>query len=311
MNAYDGGNAELNLTTSLIVDPRLRDFVENELAPGTGISAEEFWSELAEIVDELGPRNARLLQRRDELQTEIDQWYRKIRLAGADLTAPKARRAFLRSIGYLVERPADFHISTRNVDPEIGLVAGPQLVVPVDNARYAINAANARWGSLFDAFYGTDAIPEDEGTERGNRYNPQRGAEVIRRATEFLDQAIPLEQGSHADATCYRICGNAHRSYRLKVDLRDGSTARPANPTAFRGLLRHGRDTRAHPAAAQRPAHRAAYRSDRPDRQGAPGRHRRHHSGVGCDNHPGLRRLGCSSGRRGQAAGLPQLARDS
>jgi malate synthase len=208
----------------------LHDFVLGEALPGTGVAPEAFWSGLAALVRDLGPRNRALLDTRDALQGKIDTYHRE--RAGRPLDGPEYER-FLRDIGYLVPEPADFAISTQNVDDEIARVAGPQLVVPVSNARYALNAANARWGSLYDALYGTDAIPEDGGAERGGGFNPTRAAKVIAYARRVLDEATPLERGSHREATSYAIV-----DARLLVGLKDGTftgLAHPDDLVGYRG----------------------------------------------------------------------------
>ncbi|TIT17821.1 MAG: malate synthase G [Mesorhizobium sp.] len=172
----------------------LHDFVVNEALLGTGIEAEAFWSGFSAIVHDLSPKNRALLEKRDAMQDELDRWYR-------DNGAPvdmEAYKSFLREIGYLLPEGPAFSVTTENVDPEIALVAGPQLVVPVMNARYALNAANARWGSLYDALYGTDAIPETDGAERGNKFNPARGAKVVAWVKSFFDEAVPLTTGKWA-----------------------------------------------------------------------------------------------------------------
>ncbi len=209
----------------LSVAEPLHRFIVDEALPGTGVDAARFFEGLAGIVRELGPRNAELLALRDTLQAKIDAWHdahpRPIDAA--------AYRAFLESIGYLVKRPERVEVSSANVDPEIGELAGPQLVVPVDNARYALNAANARWGSLYDALYGTDAVPEDGGAEIGSRYNEVRGARVIARAAELLDLAAPLEGAAWPDATGLSIADGA-----LRVDTASG-TVGLADPEVLRG----------------------------------------------------------------------------
>ncbi len=184
----------------LQVAPALQRFVEQEALPGTGIAAGKFWSGLEDILTWFTARNEVLLQRRDELQVRIDAWWREHKGLAFDVAA---HTAFLKRIGYLAESPEPFQIDTANVDPEIALVAGPQLVVPVSNARYALNAANARWVSLYDALYGTDALAPPHVGARG--YDVARGAMVIAYARQFLDEIAPLQQGSHADATAYRI----------------------------------------------------------------------------------------------------------
>jgi malate synthase len=174
----------------------LHDLVRDEIAPGTGVTPDTVWSLLDEIVEKLGPRNRALLAKRDELQAAIDRWLAERRGQAFDVAAS---RDFLRKIGYLVPVGADFKVTTANVDPEIASVSGPQLVVPVDNPRYALNAANARWGSLYDALYGTNVIPEDGGAERGRGYNQVRGERVIARANQFLDETVPLANGKWSD----------------------------------------------------------------------------------------------------------------
>src|SRR5579871_1539798 len=186
----------------LTVDSGLADFVEQELLPGLGLSPDAFWRGLSSLVSALGPRCKALLERRDALQAAIDAWYREHRDGGVDVAAEEA---FLRQIGYLAPEPGPFTVSTADVDPEFSQIAGPQLVVPSTNARYALNAANARWGSLYDALYGTDAIDESGGATRGGAYNPLRGAKVIARAKAALDIAAPIAGASHADATGYAV----------------------------------------------------------------------------------------------------------
>ncbi|MDV6227235.1 malate synthase G [Nitratireductor aquimarinus] len=181
----------------LKVAEELRDFAVKEALPGTGIEPDRFWKALAEIVNDLAPKNRALLARRDALQEKIDAWYRE-NGAPAD---QEAYQAFLREIGYLLPEGEAFSVSTENVDPEIATVAGPQLVVPVMNARYALNAANARWGSLYDALYGTDAISDDDGAEKGKGYNPKRGEKVIAWARAFLDGSAPLDGASWTEIT--------------------------------------------------------------------------------------------------------------
>lgn len=185
----------------LQVATELYDFVNGEVLPGTGVSSDSFWASFADIIHDLAPRNRELLAKRDQIQEQMDEWYRA-HPQGYDLGEYKA---FLKEIGYLIEEGPDFQISTSNVDPEMATMAGPQLVVPVSNARFALNAANARWGSLYDALYGTDAISNEGGAEATKEYNPVRGAKVIAFGRNFLDQAAPLASGSHADATGYAV----------------------------------------------------------------------------------------------------------
>ncbi|MFZ2988241.1 malate synthase G [Ideonella sp.] len=208
----------------------LHRFIEDQVLPGTGVSAEAFWSGFDALVHELAPRNAALLAERDRLQTEMDAWHRA---HPGPITDMPAYRAHLAEIGYLVPVPADVAVSTANVDAELATQAGPQLVVPILNARYALNAANARWGSLYDALYGTDAIPEADGAEKGRGYNPVRGAKVIAFARKVLDQAAPLVSASHADATGYAI-----EAGQLVVNLKSGtvtSLSRPQQLVGYRG----------------------------------------------------------------------------
>ena len=187
----------------------LHDLVRDEIAPGTGVEPEAFWRSLADVVRDLGPKNRALLDRRDRLQARIDAWHAQRK---GQPIEPDEYRAFLESIGYLLPAGEDFRIDTANVDDEIALIAGPQLVVPVDNARYALNAANARWGSLYDALYGTDVVPREDGEpESGSRsggIDPVRGKRVIEWTNDFLDGTVPLAQGSHADVTAYTLRGH-------------------------------------------------------------------------------------------------------
>ena len=212
----------------LQVDKELYDFINDEALPGTGVSPEAFWSGFDRLVHDLAPRNRQLLDKREELQRRIDAWYRENHDEPIDLPEYKA---MLQEIGYLVPEGEDFSATTANVDPEISTIAGPQLVVPVTNPRYALNAANARWGSLYDALYGTDVIPEDDGCERTAEYNPVRGARVIARSREFLDAAAPLAGGSHADATAYAVAHGA-----LSVTLKDGGTTGLKDASKFAGF---------------------------------------------------------------------------
>lgn len=198
----------------LAIDKALYELVEREIAPGTNVDTDDFWRSLEKIVSELGPKNKALLQKRDELQTQINQWHRE----NNDISDFRRYKQFLSDIGYLLPEGETFEITTSNVDEEISRIAGPQLVVPVDNARYALNAANARWNSLYDALYGTDLILEVEGCKKTSKYNPVRGVQVIRYAREFLDAAVPLAVGSHSYAVKYKV-----KSGKLIVVMGDGS----------------------------------------------------------------------------------------
>ncbi|WP_010541618.1 malate synthase G [Dietzia alimentaria] len=210
------------------VDKVLYDFVNDQAIPGTGIDPDAFWAGASEIFTDLAPRNRELLDKRDELQTRIDTWHHE-NPAPID---PAAYKAFLEEIGYLVPEPGSVAVNTENVDDEIATVAGPQLVVPIMNARFAINAGNARWGSLYDALYGTDAIPETDGAEPGSSYNKVRGDRVIAWAREFLDDAAPLASGSHVGSTGYAVVDGG-----LQVTLADGSTTALASADQFVGFL--------------------------------------------------------------------------
>ena len=201
----------------LEVAASLEEFVRTELAPGTGIDPDLFWDDFGAIVDDLDPRSRALLATRDDLQAQIDAWHVARRGQPHDRAAYEA---FLREIGYLAPEPHGVRVATANVDPEIAEMAGPQLVVPADNARYALNAANARWGSLYDALYGTDVIPTEGGAGRDGPYNAVRGDRVIAFARDLLDRHAPLTAGSHADAVAYRVTAGA-----LAVELAGGSAA--------------------------------------------------------------------------------------
>jgi malate synthase len=211
----------------LQVATELHQFIEGEALPGTGVASDAFWSGFDKLVHDLAPKNRALLAERDRLQAELDDWYRQnpgpVKDAGA-------YQAFLRKIGYLKDAPASVAVKTSKVDTEITQQAGPQLVVPITNARYALNAANARWGSLYDALYGTDAIAETDGAERAGGYNPVRGAKVIAFARRFLDDSIPLAQGSHSDATAYAVANG-----QIQVTLKSGQQTGLAQPALFLG----------------------------------------------------------------------------
>jgi malate synthase len=203
----------------LRVSACLYELIQHDIAPGTGVDPAAFWQALADIVRDLEPKNCALLQKRDILQAQIDAWH----LAHLDRLADVAAyQAFLEGIGYLVPEGDAVAVQTQQVDAEIATVAGPQLVVPVDNARYALNAANARWGSLYDAFYGTDVIPEDDGLEKGNRYNPSRGERAMAKTDAFLDEVVPLAEGTYADVTRFALDTAADGTRHLRATLKDG-----------------------------------------------------------------------------------------
>ncbi|MGF6772420.1 malate synthase [Paraburkholderia sp. GAS199] len=220
---------QMNTRGGLQVAANLDQFVETEALPGTGIDSAAFWSGFDALVHELAPKNRALLAERDRLQTELDTWHRANPGPVRDLSA---YRAFLEGIGYIVPSPASVKATTDHVDTEIAEQAGPQLVVPLSNQRYALNAANARWGSLYDALYGTDAIPDTDGAEKQKAFNPVRGAAVIAYARKFLDEAAPLASGSHADATLYSV-----ENGKLVVTLKSGPAAlkTPAQFIGFQG----------------------------------------------------------------------------
>jgi malate synthase len=214
----------MDISNTLFVDDLLHGFVEAELLPGTAVAPQAFWSALEAILADFTPRNLELLHRRDELQARIDAWWRERKGQPLDVAE---ETAFLREIGYLLPEPEAFRIGTRDVDAEIATTAGPQLVVPVSNGRYALNAANARWGSLYDALYGTDALEPPTGTKG---YDPARGAKVIAYARALLDRVAPLARGSHADAVAYAVVGDD-----LVVTLKNGQDSCLADPAQFVG----------------------------------------------------------------------------
>ena len=215
----------------LSVDAVFHSFVDGELLPAIGFDPATFWSEVEAIVSELTPLNRELLQIRDDLQSKIDDWH--LARQGTDWSHDEYVE-FLTEIGYLHKQSPFVAIETENVDPEIAEIAGPQLVVPVSNARFAINAANARWGSLYDALYGTDVIADSDGQERGAAYNPVRGAAVIRAATEFLDRALPLDGISHSDVNAYGL-DHGDDAARFIASRANGETHGLANPESFLG----------------------------------------------------------------------------
>ena len=211
----------------LKVASNLHEFIESRVLPGTGVSTADFWKGFDAIVCDLAPKNLALLAERDRLQIEMDNWHKANPGPIADM---KSYRAFLEKVGYLVPSPANVTATAYNVDDELALQAGPQLVVPILNARYALNAANARWGSLYDALYGTDVIPETEGVEKGKGYNPVRGAKVITYARNVLDQAAPLATSSHKDAALYSVADG-----QLLIKLKNGAATGLKNPSLFAG----------------------------------------------------------------------------
>jgi malate synthase len=214
-------------TGNLRVAKVLYDFINNEALPSTEIDPDSFWAGVDKVVTDLGPRNQDLLARRDELQAQIDKWHRHRVIEPIDLETYKQ---FLAEIGYLLPEPEDFAVTTANVDAEITSTAGPQLVVPILNARFALNAANARWGSLYDALYGTDVISEADGAEKGDSYNTVRGDKVIAYARNFLDEVVPLATGSYSDVTSLKVDDG-----RLIVTFDDGRESTLAQPQQFVG----------------------------------------------------------------------------
>lgn len=212
--------------SGLSVDTQLADFVKTKLLPGTHLSEQQFWKSFANIVQTLTPTNRALLEKREQLQQQIDDYHLKNKSWDS-----AAYHSFLQEIGYLVKEPENFSIETQNVEPEVALTAGPQLVVPVSNARFALNAANARWGSLYDALYGTDVLSEEDGAEKGSTYNPVRGFKVMAYARQFLDKALPLSNGSHIESTNYSVVNGS-----LVITLRDSSQTTPANPSQLIGF---------------------------------------------------------------------------
>lgn len=211
----------------LQVATSLFQFIEEQVLPGIGVKSAAFWKGFDALVADLAPKNIALLAERDRLQSEMDRWHKA---HPGPITDMKAYQGFLTKIGYLAEHPKQASITTKNVDAELAVQAGPQLVVPVLNARYALNAANARWGSLYDALYGTDAISEENGCEKGKGYNPKRGAKVIEYARHVLDRTAPLKKGSHVDSVGYRV-----KDGKLSVKLKDGSSSGLLDAKQFTG----------------------------------------------------------------------------
>ncbi|WP_082234391.1 malate synthase G [Halobacillus massiliensis] len=210
---------------SLQVAPELYEFINDEAIPESGITSEDFWTGLEAIVLNLAPENKQLLKKREDIQSQIDSWHKENKSFNAE-----NYQSFLKELNYLEEEAEDFEINTENVDEEISLQAGPQLVVPVNNARYAINAANARWGSLYDALYGTDAISEEDGAEVKGAYNPVRGDKVINYSKQFLDETVPLKEGSHKDVEAYKV-----KNGRLSVQLEGGHVTGLKEDSKFAG----------------------------------------------------------------------------
>jgi len=213
--------------SNLRVSPELYQFIEQDVLPLTSLESSSFWQDFASIINDLTPINNDLLEKRNALQAQIDQWHQQ---NPYQESSAQEYKAFLTDIGYLESEVADFSIDTKNVDAELANMAGPQLVVPIMNARFALNAVNARWGSLYDALYGTDIISEENGAEKAGGYNPVRGDKVIAFAKSFLDENFPLQQGSHADASEYKIDGD-----KLAITLKDGTSTELANADAYIG----------------------------------------------------------------------------
>jgi malate synthase len=288
---------------SLQVADQLARFIDDEVLPGTGVDAAAFWAGFDAIVADLAPKNIALLAERDRLQGELDAWHTA---NPGPVRKMKRYRAFLEKIGYLVPAPDKVRATTKNVDAELALQAGPQLVVPILNARYALNAANARWGSLYDALYGTDAIPETDGATRAGGYNPVRGAKVIEYARHVLDRTAPLAKGSHLRLHRPTRC----RAARWLVTLKDGQHGGPEDrPSAVRQATRGMRPRRARccwctTACTWRSASTAAPPIGSSDPAGVSDLVLE----VGAVHHPRPGGLGGRRGRRRQGAGLPQLA---
>jgi malate synthase len=234
-NPFSQSEEQMSSTNTLQVSKDLKDFLENEVLVGLDISVDHFWSSFEKIVGEFGPRNSELLKKREDIQSSIDAWH--IERRGSEHNH-KEYKLFLEEIGYIAPRSGDFSITTENVDPEIKTIAGPQLVVPVMNARFALNAANARWGSLYDALYGTDVISDEDGAKREGGYNPIRGDKVIAFAKNFLDETIPLEHGSFADVSGFEFIDG-----ELSATLLEGDKVGLKNPSQYVGYVDSGEGT--------------------------------------------------------------------
>ena len=221
---------------NLEIDQALYELVVNDILPETGIDAEHLWQSVQTILEEFIPRNKALLETRDTLQKQIDDWHIQNRNKNHN---PSDYKQFLSDINYLVEEGDDFKISTENVDPEIKTIAGPQLVVPINNARFALNATNARWGSLFDALYGTDVIPNEGELAKGSSHNAKRGKSVVKFANEFLDSVLPLTEGSHNQVLSYSLIDTGNKK-NLQIILENGHIAELKNVGAFVGYTEEG-----------------------------------------------------------------------
>ena len=228
----DNLEEKFSTNASLKVSNELKGFLENEVLDGLNITPEKFWSSFEEIVSEFSPRNKELLAKREDIQSKIDNWHLERKGSEHDHSEYKK---FLEDIGYIATRSPNFAINTDNVDPEIKSIAGPQLVVPVMNARFALNAANARWGSLYDALYGTDVISEDDGANREGGYNPVRGDKVIAFAKNFLDETIPLEEGSYRD-----VLGFDFADGNIYALLSEGNKTQLKDPEKYVGYSNNG-----------------------------------------------------------------------
>ena len=290
--------SETSERSGLQVDEHLRAFVEDELLAQVELTGEEFWSILARLQERFAPRIATALAERDDLQGQIDAWHAEHGAGSRD-----DYEKLLTDLGYLAPEPSSVPtIDVDRVDPEIAEVPGPQLVVPSTNARFALNAANARWGSLFDAFYGTDALPQDHELAKG--YDEKRGAQVIEAADELLDELFPLERGSHADVTAYRPSTDG-----LAADTADGAVGL-ADPSAFAGFTTPDADGKGSRAARPpRPAPRPGARPVDQGRRAAPRGRQRRRARVRGDHDRRPRGLGRDGRRRGQGPGLPHVAR--